>query len=66
VLLHTCPHPLNPASDYPKSPVRVELRHSPPVQADDYCLNACEENARGFQNTALYRRWGSPAAGTAP
>jgi hypothetical protein len=66
VLLHTCPHPLNPASEYPKSPVRVELRHSPPVQADDYCLNACEENARGFRNTALYRRCGAPTAGIAP
>ena len=66
VLLHTCPHPLNSASEYPKSPVRVELRHSPPVQADDYCLNACEENARGFQNTALYRRCGAPAPAIAP
>jgi urea carboxylase-associated protein 2 len=66
VLLHTCPHPLNPASEYPKSPVRVELRQSPPVQADDYCLNACEENVRGFQNTMLYRRCGSPAGGIAP
>jgi hypothetical protein len=35
------------------------------VQADDYCLNACEENARGFKNTELYRRCGAPAARSA-
>ncbi len=60
VLLHTCPHPLNPAPEYPRFPVGVELRHSPPVPADDFCLNACEENVRGFQNTTLYRQCGCP------
>jgi hypothetical protein len=60
VLMHTCPHPLNPAPEYPRAPVGVELHQSPPVQSDDFCLNACQENARGFQNTRLYRQCGCP------
>jgi len=61
VLLHTCPHPLNPAAAYPKSPVAVELRRAPAVQADDFCLNACAENVRGFsEHRALSAIWLSP------
>jgi urea carboxylase-associated protein 2 len=66
VLMHTCPHPLNPAAEYPRVPVGVELSRSPPVQADDFCLNACEENVRGFQNTRLYRLCGCPIGGGTP
>jgi hypothetical protein len=66
VLLHTCPHPLNPAAEYPSSPVGVELRRAPSVPADDFCLNACEENVRGFQNTTLYRRCSCPPGEIAP
>jgi urea carboxylase-associated protein 2 len=63
VLLHTCPHPLNPAAEYPRAPIALELRHAPPVEADDFCLNACEENMRGFENTRLYRQCGCPPGG---
>ena len=28
VLLHTCPHPLNPAAEYPRAPIRMQLRKS--------------------------------------
>jgi urea carboxylase-associated protein 2 len=55
VLLHTCPHPLNPALDYPRAPISLQLRKSAPVRDDDFCRNACPENARGFANTELYR-----------
>lgn len=61
VLLHTCPHPLNPAIDYPRAPIGLELRKSLPVQADDLCLTACAENGRGFENTRLYRQCGCPS-----
>lgn len=54
VLLHTCPHPLNTAAEYPRKPVRLHLDKAAPVTADDYCLNLCEENRRGFHNNALY------------
>jgi urea carboxylase-associated protein 2 len=57
MLLHTCPHPLNPAPDYPRAPVRMQLRKSAPAQADDVCRNACPENIRGFENTELYRQF---------
>jgi urea carboxylase-associated protein 2 len=56
VLLHTCPHPLNPALEYPRAPIGLQLRKSAPMQDDDFCRNSCAENARGFANTELYRR----------
>ncbi|TFH74830.1 urea carboxylase-associated family protein [Gammaproteobacteria bacterium LSUCC0112] len=54
VVMHTCPHPLNTAADYPRKPVQVFLEKADPIQADDYCLNLCDENRRGFHNNALY------------
>ncbi|HBO37625.1 MAG TPA: urea carboxylase [Pasteurellaceae bacterium] len=54
VLLHTCPHPLNHANPYPAKPVKVELGIAEPMTDDDYCLNFCDENRRGFSNNFLY------------
>ena len=54
VLLHTCPHPMNPADAYPKKPVRYQLGKADPVAEDDLCMNSRPENKRGFQNNALY------------
>ncbi len=54
VLFHTCPHPLNTASSYPKKPVIYELRKAEPVAEDDYCLGFRPENGRGFANNRLY------------
>ncbi len=54
VLLHTCPHPLNPAAEYPRKPIQYQIRTAAQVAIDDYCLNARPENARGFRNTALF------------
>jgi urea carboxylase-associated protein 2 len=54
VLLHTCPHPMNPAAEYPRNPVGLQLSKAAPVAVDDYCLNFRPENGRGFQNNALY------------
>jgi uncharacterized protein YcgI (DUF1989 family) len=56
VLLHTCPHPLNPAVEYPRAPVAIRLRTSEPVRDDDFCRNFRPENGRGFENTDLYRQ----------
>jgi urea carboxylase-associated protein 2 len=56
VLLHTCPHPLNSAGQYPRSPVLLQFRKAQPVLSDDFCLNSRPENARGFANTELYRQ----------
>ncbi len=55
VLLHTCPHPLNTASEYPRRPVKLQIGRADPVLADDFCRNFRPENGRGFQNTELYR-----------
>jgi urea carboxylase-associated protein 2 len=54
VLMHTCPHPLHPAGDYPRKPVHIAFERSAPITADDACLNHCPENRRGFDNNRLY------------
>lgn len=54
VLMHTCPHPLNPASAYPRHPVKVEFLTGPAMSEDDYCLNFRPENRRALENTRLY------------
>ncbi|MCK5886678.1 MAG: DUF1989 domain-containing protein, partial [Alcanivorax sp.] len=54
VILHTCPHPLNPATDYPMRPVQIEMIQADPVTGDDYCKNYRPENARAFENNRLY------------
>ena len=54
VLLHSCPHPLNPASEYPRRSVLLHFGQAPAVMDDDYCRNFRPENARGFVNTELY------------
>jgi len=58
VILNTCPHPMNPAQEYPRKPVKYELRKSEPIAENDLCLNACDENKRGFKNNALYHLQG--------
>jgi uncharacterized protein len=54
VVMHTCPHPLDPAAEYPRKPVSFQIRTSDPIADDDACRNHCPENQRGFLNTALY------------
>ncbi|MGJ8691481.1 MAG: urea amidolyase associated protein UAAP1 [Thalassotalea sp.] len=54
VLLHTCPHPMNPISPYPFKPVEYQILSSEPVADDDLCKNSCPENQRGFENNRLY------------
>jgi len=58
VLLHTCPHPLNPAPEYPRKPLAIRLSKAEPVAADDFCMNSRQENIRGFANNELYRLCG--------
>lgn len=54
VLFHTCPHPLNIASEYPKQSIRYQLSQAAAITEDDLCLNARPENARGFENNRIY------------
>jgi urea carboxylase-associated protein 2 len=61
VLLHTCPHPLNPVAYYPRNPVVLQLSKADPVADDDVCRNARPENVRGFANTELYQLGGDGA-----
>jgi len=54
VLFHTCPHHLNPATEYPLKPVKYQIIKSETVSDDDLCKNACAENQRGFENNRIY------------
>lgn len=54
VVFHTCPHPMNPAAEYPKRPIAYEIHLADPIGDDDFCRNSRPENQRGYQNTALY------------
>ncbi|TCS41023.1 urea amidolyase associated protein UAAP1 [Reinekea marinisedimentorum] len=54
VVLTTCPHPMNPATEYPFRPVAMALLNADPVSADDACLNHRPENGRGFENNRRY------------
>lgn len=54
VILHTCPHPMNPAADYTRCPISYQIRKAEPVADDDLCMNSRPENKRGFQNNAIY------------
>lgn len=54
VLMHTCPHPLDPANEYPRKAIGYRFAKAPPLQPDDRCLSSRPENARGFENNRLY------------
>lgn len=54
VVMHNCPHPLNKAVSYPRTPVLCELSQAAPLTNEDYCLNFRPENQRGFENNRLY------------
>jgi len=54
VLLHTCPHPLNPAAEYLRKPVVYQLLKAEKVAVDDYCRTYRPENGRGFENNRIY------------
>jgi len=54
VVMHTCPHPMSEAQQYPTQPVKIEFGKAQPVADDDYCMNLCDENQRGFHNNRLY------------
>ena len=58
VLLHTCPHPLNPAQEYPRKPVSYQIIQGAEVAEDDFCMNLCGENQRGFQNNRIFHLGG--------
>lgn len=54
VLMHTCPHPMSTADDYPRKPVQYQIRQAAAVAADDFCMNSRDENQRGFKNNDIY------------
>ena len=54
VVLSTAPHPLDPSDTYQPSDVLLTALHSGIASDDDVCRQHCEQNQRGFVNTARY------------
>jgi len=54
VLLHTCPHPLNPATAYPRKPVRYGILEGDKPSDSDACVRFAAENQRAFENNRLF------------
>lgn len=55
VVLHTCPHPLDPNPVWAPKPLKLEVFSTMPVdEASDPSLNIREENRRAFENTSAY------------
>lgn len=54
VILHTCPHPLDPSPTYVHRGVDITLGTAPTPDENDVCYRSHAENARGFANNALY------------
>lgn len=54
VVLNTCPHPLDPATEWHPRAVELSIWRADPPGEDDPCRVSCPENARGFANTAIY------------
>ncbi len=61
VLYHTCPHPMNPAVEYPARPIQIDVRSMAPATPDDYCRIFRPESGRAFENTQHYRQTGDNA-----
>jgi uncharacterized protein len=53
LVLATCPHPLDPDTQYHPRPVELRAWLGGPVADTDPCRRRCEENARGFRNTEM-------------
>jgi urea carboxylase-associated protein 2 len=53
LVLSTCPHPLDPDTQYRPRPVAQRAWNSGPAPEHDPCRRRCEENARGFRNTEM-------------
>jgi len=53
VLIHTCPHPLDPSPVYPFRPVRLSLSRAQKASAEELGQSVPAENRRGLQNNRL-------------
>lgn len=58
VLMHTCPHPLNPARNYPRKPVLFEILQGAGASAREDSGAPAGENGRGMENNRLYHAGG--------
>lgn len=55
LILHSCPHPLDPTDGYRPGPVRMEAyRSTPGGDGNDPCRLSRPENGRGFDNTLAW------------
>jgi len=54
VVISTSPHPLDPKKEYKPAAIKLTVKKTGDVPADDVCRNHCSQNERGFINTERY------------
>ena len=54
ILLNTCPHRMDPRSEYSPGAVELSVHRCAAPGPDDPCRISCEENVRGFMNTEIW------------
>ncbi|EFM10913.1 urea carboxylase-associated protein 2 [Paenibacillus curdlanolyticus YK9] len=54
LVLSNTPNPLDPRTEYPSVPVKIEVLEAPPVDSLDYCVNYRPENRRAYENSWAY------------
>lgn len=54
VVLDTGMHPLSPATEYPRKPIKAAVYRCEPGKKEGPCFTWCPENERGFIATELY------------
>ena len=54
VVLNTCPHPMDPATEYAPGPIEIECFAAEEPDTDDPCYVSRPENTRAMENTKRY------------
>jgi uncharacterized protein len=54
IVLDTCQHPLDPATEYQPKPIELTVSRVAAPEPEDFCRNFRPENVRGFANTERY------------
>lgn len=54
MVLSNTPNPMDPSTQYPSVPIRIEIMEASPVDGLDYCVNHSKYTRRAFENTWEY------------
>lgn len=54
MVLSNTPNPLDPKTEYPSVPIKIEILPAPEIDGLDYCVNYSKYTRRAFENTWEY------------